>query len=139
AARRWIAGPVYHTPALASYLHWFIPIMLMGTLTTFLGFALAGFKDVTRRTVITNFAGQTFTIAFSVILLAEGYGLAGYLAAQIASAVLTLLLLAWSTWNLCPQNARWPTFGLPLLEPEVVSFSVTFFGVQAVAFLLSQS
>ncbi|HYK51787.1 MAG TPA: oligosaccharide flippase family protein [Terriglobales bacterium] len=139
AVRRWIAGPVYHTPALASYLHFFIPIMLTGSLTAFLGLALAGFKDVTRRTIITNFVGQTLTMAFSIALLVAGFGLTGYLVAQIGSALVVLLLLGWSTWKLCPQPARWPSFGLPLLEPEVVSFSVTFFGVQALTFLLSQS
>ncbi len=99
-ARPWIAGPLYHTPALASYLHFFIPIMVTGSLTGFLGQALAGFKDV---------------------------------------SVVVLLLLGWATWKLSPKLARRPSFGLPILEPEVVSFSVTFFGVQALTFLLSQS
>ncbi len=130
-ARPWIAGPLYHTPALASYLHFFIPIMVTGSLTGFLGQALAGFKDVSRRTVITNFIGQTLTMAFSIALLTAGFGLAGYLVAQIASAVVVLLLLGWATWKLSPKLARRPSFGLPILEPEVVSFSVTFFGVQA--------
>jgi len=138
-ARPWIAGPLYHTPALASYLHFFIPIMLTGTLTSFLGLALAGFKDVARRTVITNFVGQTLTMAFSVALLTAGFGLKGYLVAQIASAVIVLLLLGWATWKLSPELARRPSFGLPILEPEVVSFSVTFFGVQVLTFLLAQS
>jgi O-antigen/teichoic acid export membrane protein len=138
-ARPWIAGPIYHTPAIASYLHFFIPIMLTGALTGFLGQALAGFKDVARRTVITNFIGQTLTMAFSVALLTAGFGLTGYLVAQIGSAVVVLLLLGWATWKLSPQAARRPSFGLPILEPEVVSFSVTFFGVQALTFLLSQS
>jgi len=138
-ARPWIAGSVYHTPALASYLHFFIPIMLTGSLTGFLGQALAGFKDVARRTVITNFVGQTLTMAFSVALLTAGFGLTGYLLAQIASAVIVLLLLGRATWKLSPEPARRPSFGLPILEPDVVSFSVTFFGVQALTFLLGQS
>ena len=137
--RPWIAGPLYHTPALASYLHFFIPIMLTGSLTGFLGLALAGFKDVARRTVITNFVGQTLTMAFSVALLTAGFGLTGYLVAQIASAVVVLILLGLATLKLSPQPARRPSMGLPILEPEVLSFSATFFGVQLLTFLLSQS
>ena len=59
--------------------------------------------------------------------------------AQIASALIVLVLLGWAIWKLSPGLARRPSFGLPILEPEVVSFSVTFFGVQVLTFLLSQS
>ncbi|MBI1740711.1 MAG: oligosaccharide flippase family protein, partial [Candidatus Koribacter versatilis] len=71
-ARPWIAGSLYHTPALSGYMYFFVPIMLTGGLTGFLGQALAGYKDVARRTVITNFIGQTLTIAFSVALVTLG-------------------------------------------------------------------
>lgn len=138
-ARPWIAGSLYHTPALSGYMHFFVPIMLTGGLTGFLGQALAGYKDVARRTVITNFIGQTLTIAFSVALLTLGFGLKGYLVAQIASAAAVLLLLGRATWKLSPEPARRPSLGWPILEPEVVSFSNALLGVQGLAFLLSQS
>jgi O-antigen/teichoic acid export membrane protein len=137
--RPWIAGPIYHTPALAWYMHYFALIMLTGSLTGFLGQALAGYKDVAQRTIITNFVGQTLTMVFSIALLTLGFGLRGYLAAQVASACAVLLLLGWATWKLSPEGARRPSLGLPILEPEVVSFSTTFFGMQVLAFLLSQS
>ncbi len=139
AAKPWVAGRLYHTPVLATYMQFFVLIMITGALTTFLGQALAGFKDVARRTVITNFIGQTLTMALTIILLTAGYGFKGYLVAQVASAVVVLLLLGRATWKLSPPVARIPSVGWPILEPEVVSFSAVLFGIQGLEFLSSQS
>jgi O-antigen/teichoic acid export membrane protein len=139
AVKPWIAGKLYHTPALAGYMHWFVLIMLTGALTTFLGQALAGYKDVARRTVITSFIGQTLTMAFSIALLTAGFGLKGYLVAQIASALAVLFLLGRATWKLSPAPARMPSLARPLLEREVVSFSMVLFGVQGLEFISSQA
>jgi O-antigen/teichoic acid export membrane protein len=139
AAQPWIAGRLYHTPALATYMHFFVLIMITGALTTFLGQALAGFKDVARRTVITNFIGQTLTMALTIILLTAGFGFKGYLVAQVVSALIVLLLLGQATWKLSPPAARIPSVGWPILEPEVVSFSAVLFGIQGLEFLLSQT
>src|SRR5450432_45679 len=54
----WIALHFYHTQALQNYLGWFALIMILGALTTFFGQVLAGYKDVARRTVVTNFIGS---------------------------------------------------------------------------------
>jgi O-antigen/teichoic acid export membrane protein len=139
SVRHLVAGPLYHTPALAGYMYWFALIMLTGSLTTFLGQALAGYKDVSRRTVITNFIGQSLTMAFSIALLTLGYGLNGYLAAQVASAVAVLFLLGWAVWKLTPESAREPALGHPLLEPEIVSYSAVLFGIQGLEFLTTQT
>ena len=137
--KMWIAGPLYHTPALAGYMHWFVLIMLTGAMTTFLGQALAGYKDVARRTVITNFVGQSLTMAFSIVLLTLGFGLTGYLVAQVASAVTVVLLLAWSVWRLTPAPARTPTLGWPVLETEIVSFSAVLLAIQGLEFFITQT
>jgi polysaccharide biosynthesis protein len=55
--KRWIAFQLYHTPVMTRYMHFFAAIMVLGALTTFLGQSLAGYNDVARRTVITNFIG----------------------------------------------------------------------------------
>jgi O-antigen/teichoic acid export membrane protein len=138
-AKSWIAQRVYHTPALSGYMPFFVLIMITGAWTGFLGQALAGFKDVARRTVITNFIGQTLTMACTIALLTAGFGFKGYLAAQIASAVVVLLLLGRETWRLSPPPARMPSFGLPILEREIVAFSTVLFGVQVLEFLASQT
>jgi len=139
AGKSWIASHFYHAPALATYMHFFALIMLTGALTTFLGQALAGFKDVAKRTVITNFIGQPLTIVLTIALLIAGLGLRGYLAAQVASAVVVLVLLGWATWKLSPGAARHPSLGMPILEREVVSYSMVFFGVQGLEFLTGQA
>ena len=145
AGRRWIAYRLYHTPVLAQYMHFFAAIMVMGALTTFLGQALAGYKDVARRTVITNFIGTPATMVISVALLTLGLGLWGYLAAQVVSAVLVFALLARAVWKLTPKTAQ-PVLradlaegGSPLFEKEVIAFAAVLFGMQALEFVSGQS
>ena len=137
--KSWVAQRLYHTPALSSYLHFFVIIMVSGALTSFLGQALAGYKDVAKRTIITSFIGQSVTMAFTIALLTLGFGFKGYLIAQILSAFTVLFFLGRATWKLTPQSARPPAIGLPLLEREVVSFSMVLFGVQGLEFLSSQT
>jgi O-antigen/teichoic acid export membrane protein len=144
AGRRWIAYRLYHTPVLAQYMHFFAAIMVLGGLTTFLGEALAGYKDVARRTVITNFIGTPATMVISVALLTMGLGLLGYLAAQVASAVLVLGLLARAVWKLTPKSppqlsSTQEIARSPLFEREVVSFAALLFGMQALEFASGQS
>jgi O-antigen/teichoic acid export membrane protein len=135
----WIAQRLYHTPALASYLRFFVVIMVSGALTAFLGQALAGYKDVARRTIITSFIGQSLTMAFTIALLTLGFGFKGYLIAQIVSALVVLVLMGRAVWQLTPQPARAPSVGRPLLEREIVSFSMVLFAVQGLEFLTTQS
>lgn len=135
----WIALRVYHTAALAKYFGLFALIMLLGAFTTFLGQVLAGYKDVMRRTVITNFIGTPMTMAFSVALIVMGLGLKGYIVAQVLAAEGVVLLLAVSVLNLTPPGPSFFTGISSPLEEEVVSFSTLAFGVSAMEFLLAQS
>src|SRR5206468_819605 len=137
-ARHSIAQRIYHTPSLAKYMVLFALIMLSGAFTTFLGQVLAGYKDVARRTVITNFIGSPLTMLLSLALLLVGTGLWGYLIAQVSSAFVVLLLLARSAWKLTPPQARaWRPLG-PALEQEVTRFSMTLFAAASLEFLLAQ-
>ena len=144
AGRGWIAFRVYHTPVLSNYMQFFAAIMVLGALTTFLGHALAGYKDVARRTVITNFIGMPATMLFSVALLSLGLGLWGYLAAQVLGAFLVLALLASAVWKLTPKAAHDPSLApeagrSAFFEKEVVSFAAVLLGMQALEFLSGQS
>ena len=134
----WIAVHFYHAPVLSSYFLSFVLIMLFGVLNTFLGQAMAGYQDVSWRTVITHFIGTPANILLAVILISVGWGLRGYLVAQVASAFLVFLLLGRSVWSLTPGEARTTTKSITV-EKEVIAFSATAFGIAAVDFALSQA
>jgi len=133
----WIVTHLYHTPALRSYLPLFALILVFGALNTFLGQVLAGYKDVARRTVITNFIGSPVAMVGTFVLIGYGLSLWGYLFAQIAAATLVFGLLAASVWKLTPNAAR--SGGLPPLQQEVIHFSATVFGMDFLCFLMAQT
>jgi O-antigen/teichoic acid export membrane protein len=138
-ARKWIAGPLYHTPTLYRTMPFFMAIMFAGSFTTFLGQVLAGYQDVARRTVIISFFATAANMVITIVLLMMGWGLKGYLIAQIASAALVFALLARVVWTLTPPASRSPQIGHGFLEREIVSFSSVLFAVQALEFLLAQT
>src|SRR5579864_151444 len=134
----WIAVHFYHAPALAPYFWLFALIMLFGVLSTFFGQAMAGYRDVAKRTFITHFIGTPANMILAVILISVGFGLYGYLAAQVASGLLVLVLLGISVWKSTPAEAR--VHGPKAkMEQEVVAFSATAFGIAGIEFLLGQT
>jgi O-antigen/teichoic acid export membrane protein len=134
----WVAVHFYHAPALSSYFGAFALIMLFGVLTTFLGQVMAGYRDVARRTIITHFIGTPLNIVVAVILISLGFGLRGYMVAQVASAMLVLALLAVSVWRMTPVEAR-RGGALAPVERKVVTFSAVAFGIAGVDFALAQT
>jgi O-antigen/teichoic acid export membrane protein len=138
AAGPWVAVHFYRAPALSSYFWAFALIMLCGVLTTFLGQVMAGYRDVARRTIITHFIGTPVNIVVGILLISLGFGLRGYMIAQVASATLVLGLLAVAVWRMTPVEARaWGT--LSQVEGKVVAFSAAAFGLAAMDFALSQA
>lgn len=135
----WISDRLYHTPALSRYMPMFTVLLLTGVLATFCGQALAGFKEVTRRTVITNFIGTPLMMILAVALLAMGAGLRGYIAAQVVGSAVTMFLLFCVLWRLMPPTARRSTGDLHHMEREVIQFSAAVFGVSVLEFLLGQA
>lgn len=134
----WIAVHFYRAPALSPYFWLFVLIMFLGVTNTFFGQAMAGYQDIARRTVITHFIGTPVNIVIAVVLISAGMGLSGYLAAQVASALLVLGLLAISVWKMTPAEAR--HLRKPgTIEREVIAFSATAFGIATVDFMLSQA
>ena len=133
----WMVIHLYHVPNLAPLIWPFALIMFFGVLNTFLGQVMAGYQDVTRRTLITHFLGSPANILLAVMLISAGFGLGGYLAAQVASAFLVTALLATSVWKMTPQVARKP--GPWHMEREVVAFSSAAFAVTGVEFVLAQA
>src|SRR5207245_4931259 len=136
----WIAVRFYHTPTLSRYLGLFALMMLLGALTTFFGQVLAGYKDVTRRTIITNFIGSPLTMLLTVVLVSVGAGLRGYIVAQVASAIVVFLFLLAMVCKLTPGDAAlFSDSSLPSLEPQLLSFSAAMLGMGILEFLLTQS
>ena len=133
----WVVTHFYHSPQLTAYLWAFALIMLVGVLNTFLGQIMAGYQDVSRRTLITHFIGTPANMVVAVILISTGFGLSGYLAAQVASALLVLGLLGFSTWKMTPRPAR--ASGSWHIQREVISFSSVAFGITALQFALAQA
>ena len=134
----WVAVHFYHAPALRSYFWALALIMLFGVLTNFLGQVMAGYRDVARRTVITHFIGTPANIVLAVILISLGFGLGGYMAAQVASGILVLVLLAVSVWRMTPLEARSAEVVIPV-ERKVAVFSAAAFGLAGLEFALSQT
>jgi O-antigen/teichoic acid export membrane protein len=137
--RHWVAISVYHTPALAGYLNLFAVMLFLGALTTFFGQLLTGYKEVAKRTIITNFAGVLLSILFTVVLITLGKGLWGYIFAQLASAIVVLMLLVWTTYKLTPQPARFAlkTIGHP--PHAMFSFAAAAFAMDITGFLYGQT
>jgi O-antigen/teichoic acid export membrane protein len=138
-ARRWISTSLYHTPALASYIYLFALIIFLGALTTFFAQLLTGYKEVGKRTLITNIGASLLTMLFTVVLVELGAGLWGYIFAQVASAVVVLIALVWVTQRLTPSGARFSFGSIHSPPREMFSFASAAFAMDIVGFLYSQT
>ncbi len=137
--RHWVSFDLYHTPALAGYLGLFALTLVLGALTTFFGQLLTGYKDVAKRTIISNFAGGLLSVGFTVVLLTLGMGLWGYVFAQVASAIVVLVLLVWATYKLTPLPARFALKAIRYPPKAMFSFAAAAFAMDIMGFLYGQT
>jgi len=135
----WAVKRFYHSPQLARYLPLFAAIMVTAAFNVFYGNVLTGYREVGRKTVIAKFVASPVTIAGSVLLIWLGYGLWGYLIAQIVSAICVMVLLISFAWLLTPSEARSPNVSKLWIDREVWSFSAAMFGVGMMQFLMVQT
>jgi O-antigen/teichoic acid export membrane protein len=135
----WISRRLYHAPDLARYIPMFAALTILGSLNVFYCQVLAGFKDVSKRTVITNFIGSSLVIVLTVILLAAGTGMWGYLSAQIVNSIVVVALLIGLAWKLTPQAARFSAAPLPPFDPEIKAFAAAAIGMGVLDFLVTQA
>jgi O-antigen/teichoic acid export membrane protein len=75
----------------------------------------------------------------TVLLIALGGGLWGYLVAQIVSAVVVTVLLVSLVWRLTPVAARSPDVRKPWIEPQVWTFSAAVVGIGLMEFFMGQA
>lgn len=136
AAGPWLAVHFYHSPKLSKYLWSFAAIMVLGVFNLFLGQVMAGYRDVARRTVVTHFIGTPVNIVLAVLLITMGFGLGGYLAAQVGSALLVAGLLGVLVWRMTPKER---TITRVRFDREVVNFSTIAYGIAPLQFVLTQA
>lgn len=135
----WVARHLYHAPKLAQYIPYFCGLAVLGALNLFYCQVLAGFKDIAKRTVITNFIGTPLVSALTIALLDVGAAMRGYLWAQVVNSVVVVIWLIAAAWRMTPKDSRFSRASLPPLEPEVKAFAVAAFGMGALEFLVSQA
>jgi len=134
----WLARHLYHAPDMERYIPSFAVLTVLGALNVYYCQVLAGFKDIAKRTIITNFLGTSLVSALTVALLALGTGMRGYLWAQIINSIVVVVFLAAVTWKLTPKAARISRAVLPSFDPEIKAFAAAAFGMGALEFLVSQ-
>ena len=135
----WLSRHLYHAPALSQYIPLFALLTVLGALNVYYCQVLAGYKDIAKRTVITNFVGTFLVIALTVAFLAFGTGMRGYLWAQILQSIVVVGLLIGVAWKLTPKAARFRWAVLPPLSSEIKAFAAASFGMSALDFLVSQA
>lgn len=135
---RVVAVRFYHTPALVTYLPLFALMMLLAVVSAFYGKVLVGYQDLKIRTWIVNFIGSPLNMLAAIALISLGWGLRGYIAGQICSAVIVCVMLVMAARRFTPEAARF--FAQPSSSPprEVWSFSTTVLGISFLEFLVSQ-
>ena len=134
----WIAVHFYDTPEIQAYLPLFALLMIAEVLTSFFGQVLAAYRNVARRTVISNFIGSPATMILTVVLVTGGFGLGGYIFAN-GRSLPVLALLVRMAWRLTPRAARFFSGTLPGMEKEAVAFSATSVGLGLLDFLKVQT
>ncbi len=135
----WLGRRLYHSAELGQYIPWFAALALLGALNVFYCQVLAGFKDVAKRTVITNFIGTTLVIVLTVAFLVLGFGMPGYLWAQILNSIAVVGLLVAVAWKLTPPAARFSWAALPAMDPEIKAFAAACLGMSALDFIVAQA
>lgn len=137
-AGRWIAVSFYHSPVLVQYLPFFAVIMLFAAVTGFYRQALAGYRDLKLRTLIVNFVGSPLNMVVAIVLISIGFGLRGYLLAQICSASVICVLLIAAVRRFTPAQARFSVQPGMYPDRQVWSFSASMLGVSFLEFLIGQ-
>lgn len=136
---REMAGRFYHSPDLPRYMPLFAILMFLGAISSYYSQVMAGLKDVAKRTLITNFIGTPLVLTLTVLLLALGTGLWGYMVAQVLATTVVVGLLARVAWKLVPPSDRLSGASHSTFSREIVSFSAATLGMSALDFLVSQA
>lgn len=138
-AGRWISVHFYHSTVLTNYLPYFAAIMLITAMNAFSGRILAGYKRISRRTVVVNFVGTPTMMTVAVLLTWTGWGLRGYLLGQVSSATVVIALLVILVVKYTPAAAWSMAARKSPVDREVWSFSGVILVLALMNFLLAQA
>ncbi len=138
AVGRFLSLHFYHAPRLVRYLPLFALIMVFGVVSAFYGKVLAGYRDLKLRTLIVNFVGSPLNMLIAVLLIELGWGLRGYLTANVVSAAVVCVLLLVAVRRFTPPEARFAAEPGSYPQRQVWSFSATALGISFMEFLMTQ-
>ncbi len=114
----WLVGSFYNVPELEPYLPYFALILILSAIQVFLGQYVRGLQKVAGRIFITHFVGFPVKVLVTVALISVGWGLRGYVAAELVSMVVIILLMAVLVRRLTPGVL---SFGTAAAEDSVAA------------------
>jgi O-antigen/teichoic acid export membrane protein len=133
---RHLLADLFNEPELGPILPLFTLLLPVSALSTFLSGYLRGHQRVTSSAIIGKFVQVPAKIVLTVALFTVGLGLSGYIAAEIASALLAGLLLFTLGKRLTPGiTTRMP---LPMGR-DVTVFAASMIGMASLGFLSGQA
>lgn len=118
---------VFDAPALSGVLPYFALMLPLQGLVLVLRQVARGYKEVGRVVLLQTFVAFPVKVAVAVLLIARGWGMAGWLWAEIAGWLLLLAGMARIAWTTTPAETRAPYRGL-WQERHVYGFTATIFG-----------
>lgn len=113
-----LADGLFGAPELARYLPLFALSVPLSALNSLLGQFLRGHQEVTRRTLINHFVQLPAKIGVTLLLLHWGFGLAGYITAELVSQTLAVALLWLFASRLMPDGITDSAAAGPVLDGE---------------------
>lgn len=132
--RYWISLRLFHDLELSRYLPLYALLIPVGAASSFLVQMTSGLRMVARATFVTRFISFPFMVISTVLALAFGWSLWGYIAAQVAGEILTLCLIAAMLWR--SRFVHFPGTGIAQgLDSETRCFAASMLGMGLLTFL----
>lgn len=139
--RRWIANVLYDEPSLEPYLLLFAVLVPLQSVSFLLSQTLRGLQEVARGVVVTNLVQLTVKIATTVGLVALGWALWGYVAAEVVAGVTATLLLGSTVVRRLRLRRVQEPFqaaaqkAASRVDREILVYARSMFGMAALGFL----
>jgi len=137
-SRGWVAT-LFNQPYLSNYVPFFALLVPLSALGVFFGQVLRGYKAVTRNVIVSNFIQFPTKIVLTIGMFALGFGLWGYIGADIFSTFIAVSVLAWSVNRRTPLAVRMQRGPLLRLEPAIISLALVSIGTNLIGIVSGQT